>query len=288
MKKILLAALAIALSLSIQAQKLPQPSPTASFTEMVGLTEISMTYSRPSMKDRAIFGELVPFGELWRTGANLNSTISLSTDATIGGEMVKAGTYSIFTIPGESEWTIILNSKTDHGGTSGYSEDNDVARFMVKPSMLTESVETFSMGINNIMSNGAHLVISWENTTVHIPIMLDVNAAAQANIDAAIAESSPEDLWKVYRNAASYKMNNEGDVKKALEYITMSTEANDANWYSFYLQASIQSANDMKKEAKKSAKKAMKIGQEDAKKNEKEFGYADMVQEAIDKYSSKD
>lgn len=284
MKKLILG-LALITAGSTIAQELPQPSPTAVASQKVGLTDVEISYSRPSAKGRTIFGELVPFNEMWRTGANMNSTVEFSTDVMFGGKKVAAGKYSIFTIPAKGEWTIILNSKTDQSGTGSYSKVNDVVRLTAK-SMTTENVETFTIGLENLKANSADLTLSWEKTKVQISIKVDVEAKALKNIEAAISEADEESIWRVYRNAANYHYNNKIDVKKALGYMEKSIATNGESWYSYWLQAEIMAELGMKKEAVASAKKAIEMGEASAKKNGSEFKYAKMINSGMDSWKS--
>ena len=113
--------------------ELPAPSPTATFSQKVGLTEVSINYSRPSKKGRAVFGDLIPYGKLWRTGANNATKFTFSDDVKIDGKDLPAGTYALFTIPGDNEWTIIFNKNFNQGGTADYKESEDALRVTVKP-----------------------------------------------------------------------------------------------------------------------------------------------------------
>lgn len=267
------------------AQELPQPSPSSVLNQKIGLTDVEVTYSRPSAKGRAIFGELVPFNEMWRTGANLNTIVEFSTAVNFGGTEVPAGKYSLFTIPAKGEWTIILNSKTDMWGTGNYSKVNDVARVSAK-SMSVENTETFTIGIENLTAESGDLSLSWEKTKVNVSIKVDVQARALKNIEAAIAESDEENIWKVYRNAANYHYNNKIDLKKALSYMEKSLAANDESWYSYWLQAEIMAELGMKKEAVASAKKAIESGEAASKKNGSEFKYTKMINSGIESWKS--
>ncbi len=286
MKKILLVAGVLAALLPLNAQDLPMPSPTATLSQRIGLTDFTVVYSRPGVKDRAIFGELVPYGKMWRTGANMNTTVEFSTDVTIGGIKVPAGKYSFFTIPDEHSWEIILNSKTDHSGTSGYDKANDVARFSVKPNY-EHFMETFTIEFNSIINGTANMVLSWDKTHVLIPVKVDVIAQAEINIENAIANASEEDKWRVYRNSANYYMQNRIELDQALEYMNLSIAANNKSWYSYWLLAEIQAEKGDKKSAVKSAKTALKMGTEQAEEKGEEFGYAKLINEDIEMWKAK-
>ena len=145
------------------AQDLPQPSPAASVSQTIGLTEVEVVYSRPGAKGRTIFGDLVPYGEVWRTGANKATAITFSNDVTIDDKKVKAGTYSVFTKPGKKEWTVMFNSETELWGAGNYSSDNDVAVVKVKAAKMADEEESFTIGFTNISDEGADMYMRWEN-----------------------------------------------------------------------------------------------------------------------------
>lgn len=147
----------------------PAPSPTATFSQKVGLTEVTIVYSRPSKKGRTIMGELVPYGKVWRTGANATTKITFSDDVKIGGKDLAAGTYALFTIPGESEWTIMF-SKDIKSGAGGYKESEDAVRVKVESIKIAETVETFLINIEDNKPNSAIIELLWESTLVQIPL----------------------------------------------------------------------------------------------------------------------
>lgn len=281
MKKIIIAFVLSLFILPAQAQDLPMPSPTATFEQRVGLTDFTIVYSRPGVKDRTIFGDLVPFGELWRTGANMNTTFEVSTDIIIGGTPLKAGKYSLFTIPGEGNWEIIFNSKNDHPGTSGYSEERDVIRVKAEPQEACFT-ETFTMDINDIRTESASLILRWAETEVVIPITVAVSDRAMENIEQALADAKAEDKWRVYRNAANYYYNNSMEIDMALDYMDQSIADYDESWYSHWLRAEILAEKKMYKEAIQSAEKAKKVGMASAKTDGTEFGYNDMIDSSIE------
>lgn len=287
MKRIILA-LSVLITGIAQAQDLPQPSPAASFQQTVGLTEISVTYSRPSTKGRVIFGDLVPYNELWRTGANANTIVEFSTDLVFGGNEVKAGKYSLLAIPGKGEWTIILNTKTDMWGTDGYSKVNDVARVRVGAGVAPNNVESFTISVEDLAPETANLVLRWAKTEVKAEMRVDVTGRALKNIDDAIASSEKDKLWRVYRNAANYHYNNKLDLNKALSYMNKSIEENKDSWYSYWLQAEIMAEKGMFKEAASSAKRAMKTGEKAAKEKGNAFGYAEMIGSAIENWKKEE
>jgi hypothetical protein len=150
----------------------PAPSPTATFSQKVGLTEVTIVYSRPSKKGRTIMGELVPYGKVWRTGANATTKITFSDDVKIGGKELAAGKYALWTIPGESEWTVIF-SKDIVGGAGDYKESEDALRVNVKSLKIAETVETFQINIEDNKPTSALIELLWESTLVQIPLTVN-------------------------------------------------------------------------------------------------------------------
>ena len=285
MKKTFLA-LAIVLSGTTFAQELPMPSPTATLQQRIGLTDFTIVYSRPGAKDRQVFGDLVPYNEMWRTGANGNTTIQFNTDVEFAGTTVSPGKYSLFTIPGEGEWTIVLNKKTDLWGTGGYDETMDVARFNVKADK-NGMTETFTIDFTDIRTESANLTLSWEKTQVNIPVKVEVSKIAIENIEEALSSAEADAKWRVYRNAANYYHNNNIEADKALEYIDMSIKSKNDSWYSYWLKAEIQADMNNYKEAIASAQKAKEIGQKEAKASGSEFSYAAMIDKGIAEWKAK-
>ncbi|WP_333659122.1 DUF2911 domain-containing protein, partial [Flavobacterium sp.] len=170
MKRILFTLAILIANLTIEAQvKTPAPSPKAVVNQVVGLTDVTLDYSRPSAKGRIVFGDLVPFGRLWRTGANANSLITFSDDVIIKGSILPKGKYAIYTTPKADMWEIIFYSTTDNWGTPENWDVNKVALSTnVDPVMLSTPVETFTMSINNLTNDSATLDIAWEKTMVSL------------------------------------------------------------------------------------------------------------------------
>ena len=151
------------------AQELPQPSPFCKVEQRVGLTDITIEYCRPSARGRVVFGDLVPYGEIWRTGANASTKIEFSTDVVFGGRKVPAGRYALYTIPGKTEWTIILHRNLSHWGVGAYDESEDLLRLEVKRKTVPMT-ETFSMNFGNFRDEMADLTLQWEKAAVTVTI----------------------------------------------------------------------------------------------------------------------
>ncbi|RZJ35396.1 MAG: DUF2911 domain-containing protein [Flavobacterium sp.] len=279
MKKVLSAvALFIAFG-STQAQvRTPQASPKATFKQMVGLTEVEINYSRPSMRGRTIFGDLVPFGKVWRTGANENTTISFSEDVVIDGKTLKKGQYALYTIPKAESWDVIFYKTTDNWGTPEKWDDDNVAlKASAKPEMLNRAVESFTIGINNLDNNYANLEILWEKTTVPLRFEVPTQKMAMASIERALSGPSSTD----YFGAAQYYYQSNGDANKALTYVNKALELSKEKPFYMYRQKSlIQARLGDKKGAIESAKLSL-AGAQQAKNSD----YVKMNQDSIAEWS---
>lgn len=245
----------------MQAQiSTPAPSPLAKMEQMVGLTEVHLEYSRPSAKGRTIFGDLVPYDKLWRTGANAATKVTFSENVVIEGQDLEAGSYALFTIPGEDEWTIIFNTDTEQGGTGNYDEEKDALRVTVKPQALSQHVETFTIGINDITSSSATMNLRWENTQVIVPFTVFTDIQVEASIAQVMGGPSSRD----YYAAASYYLAEGKDPKQALEWINKHLEMDEPKFWTLLAKSRIQAeAGNLKaaiKTAEQSKKMAMDAG----------------------------
>lgn len=240
-----------------QQIQMPQASPSAKIAQKVGLTDVTVDYSRPSTKGRKIFGELVPYGEVWRTGANGATIISFSTDVEIDGKKVPQGQYALYSIPGKSEWTIILSKDTKLWGAIGYNPDNDLMRFKAVPEKLSRVYETFEISFNNMTDNGADLSIKWEQTRVDFAITTQVDAIVMAQIKELVIDKNATDPTLLY-SAANYYFTNQKDIPQAYTWITKSVES-DPKYWTMHLKAKIELALGKKTEALESAKKSKEL-----------------------------
>jgi len=207
--------------------KFPQASPAASVKQRIGLTDVEIAYSRPSARGRKIMGGLVPYGEVWRTGANAATKITLSTDVGIEGKLVPAGSYALFTIPGETEWTVIVNKVVGQWGSYDYDEKNDEVRVKVKPVAMPEFMETMTIDVANVRDDSAVLTIAWEKTRVPIKLETDLVAVLVPQIKAAMAGTGK----KPYFAAAMFYYEHDLDLKEAIGWIDLAIkEQPDAVW----------------------------------------------------------
>lgn len=284
MKKIIFILAVIIANFTIEAQvKTPQPSPKSTLNQVVGLTDVTVEYSRPSAKGRVIFGDLVPFGKLWRTGANANSTVSFSDDVVIGGKTLKKGKYAIFTIPKADVWEVDFYTTTDNWGTPENWDENKVAvSVMVDPIALGNNVDSFTIGINNLTNDSATLDISWEKTMVSVKFEVPTQKTAMASIEKVLAGPTAGD----YFSSAQYFLNSNGDLNKALEYINKSISMTKAGadvpfWY--YRQKSLIQA---KLGDKAGAIETAKLSLAGATK-EKNDDYVKMNNDSIKEWSKK-
>ena len=255
-QKIIIALAIILANFSIEAQvKTPQSSPKATIQQSVGLTDVEIEYSRPSARGRAVFGNLIPFGKVWRTGANENTTISFSDDVVIDGKTLKKGKYSLYTVPKIESWEIIFYKTTDNwGNPEEWKEENVALRATVKPETLNKSVDTFTIGISGLDNNFAFLEISWENSYVALKFEVPTQKKATANIERALSGPASAD----YFAAAQFLFQSNGDNVKALEYINKSLElAKDRPFWYNRLKSLIQAKLGDKKGAIESAKASL-------------------------------
>ncbi|MEL7421750.1 MAG: DUF2911 domain-containing protein [Bacteroidota bacterium] len=260
MKKLFLNTFALLLTISMYAQiNTPAPSPSASIEQAVGLTEIAIDYSRPSMKGRTIFAEdgLVPFGSMWRTGANAATKITIGQDAKVGGVEVEGGSYAVLTKPMASEWTFMM-FPYEGGSWGSYREKTPAATFTVATKSTAMAVETFTIGVNNLSSNGATIDFMWENTMVSVPVEVEVHEQVMADIQRTMAGPSANDYYR----AASYIHDADGDMDMALEYIQKANDTDTPRFWMVRREALILADMDRTQEAIAAAKRSLGLAQE--------------------------
>lgn len=261
-KKIFLFSIACLLvnMVSVKAQiEMPQPSPLSTITQQVGLSKVTITYSRPSMKGRKIFGALTPYNQLWRTGANAATKISFSHEMMMGSTKVPAGEYALFTIPGKKEWTIILNKNTK-GSTADYQESEDAARIKVPSSKTQEKFETFTIMFSDLTDSSANINLLWENTKAAFPIK-DPNVDQKVMAQIKEKMQNPGNNAGLYFQAASYYFTNNKDMQQAQQWIDKAIELDSDKYWMLHLQAKIHAKNNNNQKAITAAKKSMELAE---------------------------
>lgn len=255
----------------------PQPSPSAKTTQTVGTTDITLDYSRPSSKGRKVYGDLVPFGKIWRTGANASTKITFGDSVMIGtAGKLKKGTYSIFTIPNKGEWTVIFSKSLELWGADGYKDENDAYRLNIKTTALNDKIETFNIDFKNITNNGADLCIEWENTRVAIPISVPTDQKVMASIKATMDGPSAGS----YVSAARYYLDSDKDPKQALEWINKGLEKGGERYWILRAKSLIQAKLGDKKGAVETAKRSLELA-----KKEGNADYVKMNEDSIKEWS---
>lgn len=257
MKKVLTIIGLLVTSMTFGQVQVPALSPEAEVEQVVGLTEIEVEYSRPSVRGREIFGGLLPYDVMWRTGANKNTIISFSTDATLHGKEVKEGEYALFTKPGKKNWNIYLYADTDNWGTPDeWDESKVVASFEVPVKKTKELVETFTIQFESITTTSANMTLTWENTRLVIPVEVPTKELTQASIEETMAGDSITE--RDYYGAASYYLTAEEQLKDALEFIDKAIEirGEEAFWY-LRKKALIEYKLGMKEAAIKTAERSL-------------------------------
>jgi len=254
---VLLAASLISSAAFSQTVRTPAASTTTSVKQDFALSAIDLSYSRPSVKGRTIFGDLVPYGKVWRTGANNATTITFGEDVKIGGTTVKAGKYGLLTIPEQSQWTIILSKQTDVTGPAAYKQDQDVVRFTAQSNTLPFAIENFTMMFGNITSSTCELWVMWDKTMVAMPITVDVDSKVMAQIDNAMNKDN-----RPYYTAALYYMDNNKDLNKALEWLNKAAEQNPSAFWVLHQKANVLAKMGKKADAIATAEKSIVIAKE--------------------------
>ncbi len=267
---------------SAQGVRLPRPSQKASVMQTVGVTDLTITYSRPGVKGRKIWGDppagaaagtatlddasarpkdavIVPYGHVWRTGANEATTFTATDDVLVNGQPLKAGTYSLHTIPGAAEWTIIFNSDPGQWGSFTYDEKKDVLRVKAKPETTADSQEWLAYQIDPVGESSARVNIRWEKIVVPFTVEVkDVPALTLAKARAAVAAAKADD-WRTPLQAASYLLNSKGDLTQALAWSEQSIKTSE-NFNNLNLKARILAAQGKTAEAVTTGEKALQVG----------------------------
>lgn len=258
-KAILFSALGL-LSFQSNAQRIemPAPSPLQTVVQKFGMGEVTIEYSRPGVKDRKIFGDIVPYGKIWRTGANASTKITFTTDVELEGNPVKAGTYALYTIPDRNTWEIMLYSDLKLGGNvAEYNKENEVLRVVVKPIAIPMKIETMTLNLGDVQPTSGVITMLWENVFLPIKITTSIDEQVMKNIEASMKSEEPD-----YFRAAGYYFDNDKDLKQALEWATKAVELNPKAFYMIYLKAKIEYKMGDKKAGKASAEQTIKSAEE--------------------------
>lgn len=260
MKRTSIIAFALATVASAPAQNLPAPSPLCTVEQVVGLTKVTVEYSRPSARDRAVFGELVPFNTLWRTGANACTKISFDGPVDFNGQVVAAGKYAVLSTPAKDGWVIYLNSDTTLGGTDGYDAAKNVATLKAEAQDAGGFTETFTIGFDAVKDDHAVLQFRWEKTLVSVPMHADALEQGKRNI--AEAMKAKDVKAGTYHRCARFYLDRNIDAKQALEWAKKSDSMEQRYWVKHTL-ALCYAANGMKAEAITTAKESMELASKD-------------------------
>jgi len=259
MRKIFLAIIvfAITFSASPQSIKTPPPSPPQTIKQDFGISSIELSYSRPGVKGRKVFGDLVPYGKVWRTGANSATTIDFANDVTIGSAKVPAGKYGLLTIPDKDDWTIIITKDVTVTNPADYKQESDVVRVNAKPTTLKDKMETFTMQFANVKSSTCDLQIMWENTAVVLPIASDVESVVMKEIDDVMNKDN-----RPYFQAALYYLNNGKDLNQAVAWFDKAIAQQPDGYWIYHQKANALAKLGKKEEAKASAEKSIELAKE--------------------------
>jgi tetratricopeptide (TPR) repeat protein len=254
----------------------PAASQHSVVKQRVGLTDVEVDYSRPNKNDREIFGGLVPYGKLWRTGANAVTKIKFSKAVKLGGKDIPAGEYALFTIPTADEWTIIVSKDAKVQSAADYKQENDAARITAKPEAIPVTIETFTIGLADVKGASATLNFLWDKTRVPVKLTTDDVEQVSKELEAAVSAATPLDPRTAYQAAAFY-YDNDKDMNQAAKWIDQALEKNPGAYFMHYKKAQIQAKLGNKKEATASAQKAIDILKKDKAPDESAIKNAQQI-----------
>lgn len=260
MKKLtcILAAFVFSLHVNAQTLKVPAASPAQTIKQDFGLSTIEISYSRPGVKNRTIFGDIVPYNVVWRTGANSATTITFGDTVVIGGVKVNPGKYGILSIPGEKEWTIIFSKSTSVTSPDAYKPEEDIVRVKVAPTALTSRVETFTIQLDKVKPTSCELQLIWDKTMVSVPVSTEIDARIMKDIQKMVIGD-----MRPYAAAANYYMENQKDLKQALIWYEKALETYPTAYWVWHQKANCYAKLGMKKEAIETANKSIALAKED-------------------------
>lgn len=276
MKRIFLSFLLFATIAETKAQsglKLPQLSPTARVSQDFSLSTIDITYSRPSMRGRKIFGDVVAYGKAWRTGANAPTKIKFGEEVEIGEHRIKPGEYMMYAIPGKEKWEIIFNTGAGKWSANGFPTEDDVARLSIRPTLMAGETQTFTIQVSDITYNNCKIELLWDRTKVVIPVSAMNKESIEASIDKSVNQPSVP-----YFQAALYYFESNKKIDLAHTYVNRAIEQDPKAFYMWYLKARIEKKLGNKEEAIIAAKKSMEL----ARGNANEYEYVHNNQKLID------
>jgi hypothetical protein len=247
---------AITLSSVSFAQSLvtPQPSTPQTIKQNFGLSTIELSYSRPNAKGRVIFGDLVPFGNVWRTGANSATTLTFGEEVTIGDKKIAAGKYGLLSIPSKNSWILIITKQLDVTSPSAYKAESDLVRVNVNPVANANKVETFTMQFTNVKSSSCELNLQWENTSISLPISTDVDSKVMKQIENIMTKDNLP-----YYSAAMYYLESGKDLNQALSWFNKAVEQSPSAYYMHHQKANCLVKLGKKQEAIATATKSLEL-----------------------------
>ncbi len=259
-----LSALVLVLALTLsgshsnaQGLKIPQPSPSTTIKQDFGLSSVELSYCRPTVKGRKIFGDLVPYGKVWRTGANGATTLTFGDEVTIGGKKIPAGKYGLLSIPGENEWTIIISKQTDVTSPTAYKESEDVVRLTAKVEKMPYLFESFTIIMEDVKATSMNVSILWEEVAVTFSITTEIDAKIMSQIEQGMKGEKPP-----YFAAAYYYLENNKDLNKAVEWFDKALAENPKAFWVYHQKAQAQAKLGKKKDAIATANKSIELAKE--------------------------
>ena len=244
------------------AQRFPAESPKASLTQRIGYCEVEISYSRPRVRGREIWDVLVPYGKVWRTGADYPTFVSVSTDVKIEGEALAAGRYAFYTIPNAERWTVIFSRNTELWGAFGYSADDDALRVEVTPEASTWT-ESFTIELRDVTARSAVLALSWADVSVPIRVTTEIHDELMRRVQETIEAGKDQD-WGFYWRASKYLLENGRDLEQASAWIDKSLEF-EGNWMNLWTRAEVYAAQGEREKALELGSKALEVCQQEAR-----------------------
>ena len=252
----------------------PQPSPSAEIKQNFGLSQIQVSYSRPGIKGRKIFGDLVPYNKVWRTGANSATTITFGDDVMMGGTKIAAGKYGLLTIPNENEWTIIITKQINVTNAAAYKQDQDVVRIAAKPFELPFSIESFTIDFGNVASDSCQLELMWDNVYVAVPITTDVDSKVMTQIKEVLENDN-----RPYFQAAQYYIDNGKDLNQAVAWLDKAIAQNPDGYFIYYQKARALAKLGKKQDALTASNKSIELAK--AAKNDDYVALNEKLQKSL-------